>query len=176
MFRATVTSDWDGIGDGAAYEFSRCWSIHPKSNDLAHHAPTASPSIFKNFTDSNPVSVSYSCDNPNSCYEGNVDDIPWWRVDLGTPKIVSEVRIHGYKLLDPASEFRLGNDTTAANNPFFVTSFTPTSLGEIFLKPPTSVTGQYFFVTESQRSDIRVCDVWILGTPTAENWKPNWSK
>ncbi|KAK3892868.1 hypothetical protein Pcinc_003296 [Petrolisthes cinctipes] len=170
LFRATVTSGWDGEGDGAAYEFSRCWSLHPKNNDLAHDAPTASKSVYLSYTHSNPVSLNYSCDDSNACYESMHDDTPWWRVDLGTPKIVSEVRIHGFALLDPVVEFRLGNDTTAANNPLFVTSFTPTSFGEIFLKPPTSVTGQYFFVTENQASDIRVCDVWILGTPTAENW------
>ncbi|KAK3894190.1 hypothetical protein Pcinc_002046 [Petrolisthes cinctipes] len=95
--------------------------------------------------------------------------------DLGSPKSVSEVRIHKYGLFNPVVEFRLGNDTTAANNPHFVTSFTPTIFGELFLKPPTPVIGRYFFVTENLVSDIRVCDVWILGVQDSDIWKPNWN-
>lgn len=170
-----MTSAWGGVDDDA-YIFNRCWSLHPKSNDLAQGVPTASKSVFGNNVPSNPVSRNFSCDDSSSCYESLYDTKPWWRADLGTPKSVNEVRIHGHAYLDSAVEFRLGNDTTAANNPLFVSSFSPTSNGELFLKPPAPVLGQYFFVTESHYSDIRVCDVWIIGTQAVENWKPDWSE
>lgn len=170
-----MTSGWGGVDDDA-FEFSRCWSLHPKANDLAQGVPTASKSIYQSNVPSNPVSQSFSCDDISSCYESLVESVPWWRADLGTPKSVSEVWIHAHMYLDTVVEFRLGNDTTAANNPLFVTSFTSTSYGELLLKPPTPVIGQYFFVTENQHSDIRVCDVWIIGTVTDENWKPGWRK
>lgn len=175
LFRAKVTDGWGGAGADEAYLFSRCWSLHPKSNDIGLGVTTAAPSIYLDFHHENPVGKLYSCDEGDSCYESAMEDNPWWRADLGSPKIVSEVRIHGHFLLDPADvEFRLGNDTTILNNPLFVASFTPTIYGELFLKPPTPVTGRYFYVTENIFSDIRVCNIWILGPQRSDIWMANW--
>ncbi|KAK4311513.1 hypothetical protein Pmani_016981 [Petrolisthes manimaculis] len=174
LFRAKVTSGWAGAGTGAPNQFTRCWSLYIYSNDIGRGVSTAAESVYLSFVPSNPVGLPYSCDNVNSCYESLIDINPYWMADLGSPKSVSEVRIHRYALLDPVVEFRLGNDTTAANNPHFVTSFTTTIFGELFLKPPTPAIGRYFFVTENLLSDIRVCDVWILGVQDSDTWKPNW--
>lgn len=170
-----MTSGWIGVDNDNAYEFNRCWSIHPKSNDIAQGSHTEAKSNYSGLISSNPVSRDFSCDNMNACYESELENNPYWMADLGTPKSVSEVRIHNHLLLHPtAVEFRLGNDTNVVNNPFFVTSFTLVSNEELFLKPPAPVIGQYFFVTEPFFGDIRVCDVWIIGTHTVQNWNPGW--
>lgn len=174
MFRAKVTADWGGAGSGAAHVFTRCWSLYPNSNDLSLGVTATARSVFLDYQPSNAIGTPFSCNDINSCYESLYDVDPYWRADLGSPMSVSEVRIHSHALLDSVVEFRLGNDTTAFNNPLFVTSFTQTIYGELFLKPPTPVIGRYFFVTENLYSDIRVCDVWILGTQASETWRPNW--
>lgn len=174
LFRAKVTEGWGGAGSDEAFLFNRCWTIYSRSNELGLGAIATAKSVYLDFQASNAISKLYSCDEVTSCYESKYDVNPWWRVDLGSPKTVSEVRIHRHGFFDPVVEFRLGNDTTASNNPYFVTSFTQTIFGELFLKPPTPVIGRYFFVTENLYSDIRVCDVWILGTQKSDTWKQNW--
>lgn len=174
LFRAKVTDGWGGAGSDEVYLFNRCWSVYANSNDLGLGATATAASVFLDFEASNAVTKLYSCDEINSCYESMYDINPWWRADLGSPKTVSEVRIHRHGLLDPVVEFRLGNDTSVLNNPLFVSSFTQTIHGELFLKPPTPVIGRYFFVAENLYSDIRVCDVWILGPQESDIWMPNW--
>lgn len=158
-----------------AYIFDHCWSLHPKSNDLAPGIPTDSKSSFMGRNSSHAVSLEFACHTMRACFESDLESNPWWRGDLGTPKSVRQVRIHYHSLLDPVRvEFRLGNDPFVVNNPLFVTSPSIVPNEEVILTPPIPVTGRYFFVTEPMYGDIRVCDMWIIGTHTDENWRPHW--
>ncbi|XP_063840760.1 uncharacterized protein LOC135089247 [Scylla paramamosain] len=162
FFNAKVTKAWVGPGSGV-YLYDYCFSVHPAVGDVALGAATQSSSVYSVNYNYYPTQVNFFCQTETACYESLVDTPPWWRADFGSPRRVTRVRISLTALIDiNVVEFRVGNDTTVTNNPLLLPkpTFTPTNGLEVVADTP--IVGRYFFVTEPQYSDIRICDVWVM--------------
>lgn len=162
MFRARVTSSWAGVA-GTSQVYDKCYSTFPLSGDVAQYAITSSQSIYLDRNSQKAVNAAFYCSNYQpACYESLVDNQPWWRADLGKPMTIRSVIIHYSYLINTNVEFRLGNSSSVNSNPLFVTQYTNTPYDGIVLTPSKPMVGRYFFVTEPAKSDMAVCDVWIL--------------
>ncbi|XP_050693240.1 uncharacterized protein LOC126983988 [Eriocheir sinensis] len=160
-FNAKVSKEWVGPGSGA-YVYDACFSIHPLVGDAALGSLTSAASIYSSYNHAFAVTENFFCSSTTRCYESNIDNPPWWQVDLGAPQLVVGVRISQVGLIDSNVEFRVGNDTAVANNVLLLPPPTATPSGGLELVPYTPVVGRYFFVTEPHSSDIRLCDVWVM--------------
>lgn len=156
-----MTAGWTGPGSGT-YSYDACFSIHPLVGDAALKGPTASFSVYSSFKHEYPVAADFYCNNEVPCYESNIDNPPWWRVDLGSPVPVVAIRVTKVALIDSVIQFRVGNSTDMATSALLSPSPSFTSIGGMELKSNPPITGRYFFVTEPQSSDIRLCDVWVM--------------
>ncbi|XP_050693244.1 uncharacterized protein LOC126983989 [Eriocheir sinensis] len=160
-FNAKATKEWVGPGKGA-YVYDACFSIHPLVGDAALRSPTAAGTVYSIYDHKNAVSEDFFCFSTTKYYESDIKGQPWWRVDLGAPLPVVGVRISRVGLIDSNVEFRVGNDTAVAKSALLQPPPSWTPNGGLELVPNTPIVGRYFFVTEPQISDIRLCDVWVM--------------